>query len=730
MLEQAIRYFLPHHAKAHEYDAAHLDQYRKDRLATIIAIALLVPCLPYALMFGWLGAMWSAFSMILGMFMYLATLFSLQRFAASNVASVLIVLALMNNYVLISWETGGNMSSVTYAFVMLPIVGLLIGSKRLCLIALALIIALFAGFSFVAESGYVFPHLIPPNARNIVDISIFAAVTALGTVMLIAFENGRVETQANLAKEQAATRGKVDEAIANLAAQQKIQHDRDEQLLRDSEAQRQELERGAESVLAAMQRFASGDLTASVDVQSTTIVGKIASGFNAASEQMRTLVAQVQESVQNTSKISQHISKSSNDVASTAEQQVKQTAHIASAVEEVARTVAETAHTTTEAALLAQKSGAEAQHGERVVAEAVAKIHEIARVVQDSATIVQRLGDSSAEIGEIVQVIEEIADQTNLLALNAAIEAARAGDQGRGFAVVADEVRKLAERTAQATKQIGATIRQIQKETDQAVKGIQRGNTEVREGLSLAEQAGKALSGIVASVNEVQSLVRSVAAASEQQATTSENVAQSVEAISMSVEQSTFSINDVARSAEQMQNVTAHLERLTSRFNAGERASLSSSQSRQISRRASPLLESKNSADVFFRNKYIVIAFNRAENLVEGVWTSATAQMRNAEFQECVTQFAKAAEAHHPHGLYIDALENTHVVTPELGAWHDAEIAPRYIAAGVRKLGFLAPAQAITQSSTEDIFEADTAKSAFEVRFFSEEKKLREWLRG
>ena len=730
MLERMIRYFLPHHANAHEYDAEQLNQYRKDRLSTIIAAALILPYPPYILLFGNLGAIVSAFSLGLAMVLYVCALFTLRRYAASHVASLLILLALLISYAPVAWETGGNMSSVPYTFVLLPIVALLIGSKRLCIIAVIVIVTLFGGFSLVAESSYTFPNLIPANLRNVIDASIFAAGAILSTVMVLAFENGRIQMQEALVHERAATQNKVDDALANLAAQQEAQHKRDAELLRNSEAQHQEFEHSAESVVAAMQRFASGDLTASVEVQSSTIIGKIASGFNVATEQMRTLVAQVQESVQNTSEISRHISKSSNDVAATAEEQVRQTAQIASAVEEVARTVAETAHTTTEAASLAQKSGVDAQHGERVVAEAVAKIHEIARVVQDSATIVQRLGDSSAEIGEIVQVIEEIADQTNLLALNAAIEAARAGDQGRGFAVVADEVRKLAERTAQATKQIGTTIRQIQKETDQAVKGIQRGNTEVREGLSLAEQAGKALSGIVASVHEVQSLVRSVAVASEQQATTSEDVAQSVETISMSVEQSMFSINDVARSAEQLQNLTTHLERLTSRFNVGERASLSSSQRRQDTRKALPLLQSNNSASVFFQNKYIVISFNRAENLVEGVWTDATATMRNHEFQACVEQVASAAEAYKPHGLYVDALENAHVVTPELGAWHDTEIAPRYIAAGVRKLGFLAPAQAITQASTEDLFEAETAKAAFQVRFFSDERKLREWLRG
>ena len=130
--------------------------------------------------------------------------------------------------------------------------------------------------------------------------------------------------------------------------------------------------------------------------------------------------------------------------------------------------------------------------GEKMIDETVGVMNRVNDIVKTSAAIIEGLGSKSDQIGQVIDLINDIADQTNLLALNAAIEAARAGEHGRGFAVVADEVRKLAERTTSATKEIGATIKAMQAEAHQAVLAAEKGVSEVEIGLEETKKSGDA----------------------------------------------------------------------------------------------------------------------------------------------------------------------------------------------------------------------------------------------
>jgi len=140
----------------------------------------------------------------------------------------------------------------------------------------------------------------------------------------------------------------------------------------------------------------------------------------------------------------------------------------------------------------------------------------IRETIQETSKRIKRLGESSQEIGNIVELINDIAEQTNILALNASIQASMAGEAGRGFAVVADEVQRLAERSANATKQIEVLVRTIQSDTNEAVVSMERSTTDVVGGALLAENAGAALEEIEQVSNQIASLVQNISGTARQ----------------------------------------------------------------------------------------------------------------------------------------------------------------------------------------------------------------------
>ena len=318
-----------------------------------------------------------------------------------------------------------------------------------------------------------------------------------------------------------------------------------------------------------LEQMAAGDLTVRMNGEYKGDFAIIKESINGLADSFSSALSDVTEAVQATASASNEISSSSEEMAAGAQEQSSQTTEVAGAVEQMTKTIMETTKNSSTAAEAAKNSGIIAKEGGRVVAETIEGMNRVAEVVKQSAEMVHTLGKNSDQIGEIVQVIDDIADQTNLLALNAAIEAARAGEQGRGFAVVADEVRKLAERTTKATKEIASMIKQIQKDTEGAVESMNQGTNEVTKGKELANKAGDSLREIIAGADEVVDMVTQVAAASEEQSSAAEQISKNIEGISNVTQESAAGVQQIARAAEDLNRLTINLQELVSRFKIG-----------------------------------------------------------------------------------------------------------------------------------------------------------------
>ncbi len=277
------------------------------------------------------------------------------------------------------------------------------------------------------------------------------------------------------------------------------------------------------------------------------------------------LVAESARSVaDNVSSASRQISDQVSQASRGAEMQRSRVSETARAMTQMNETVIDVARSATQAADVAAKAREQAQDGSRIVANVVEGIAIVDGCAKDLKTGMDDLGKQAEGIGEIINVINDIADQTNLLALNAAIEAARAGEAGRGFAVVADEVRKLAEKTMQATREVGTVITGIQKGTYSNIQNVERAAQAIASATTLASASGESLAAIVSLVDAAADQVRTIATASEEQSATSDEINRSLDSVSAVSSETSMAMKEASHAVESLtKQATSLLELVT-----------------------------------------------------------------------------------------------------------------------------------------------------------------------
>ncbi len=311
-------------------------------------------------------------------------------------------------------------------------------------------------------------------------------------------------------------------------------------------------------LLDGITSLADGDLTGELTV-TQDFTGSLADSLNFTVQTLRDLVGtinttsgEIGSAASSTSALTQQMSKAS-------ENQAKDIVLATQAIAGASSSLSEMAFNAERLAVQAKSSVEVAHNGAATVGRTIAGMSNLREQIQDTAKRIKRLGESSQEIGEIIEFIDEIAEQTNTLALNASIQAAMAGEAGRGFAVVAEQVQQLASRAGAYTRQVETLVKTIQNDTQEAITSMERSTGNVVSGAQNAEEAGLALTRIESSTQELSRFIEDVAFAAREQSAGTTRLAGSMQGIrEVAVETST--------AANQAADSVGHLNQLAGKL--------------------------------------------------------------------------------------------------------------------------------------------------------------------
>jgi twitching motility protein PilJ len=306
-------------------------------------------------------------------------------------------------------------------------------------------------------------------------------------------------------------------------------------------------------LLDEMGDLSEGDLTVRAQVKET-ITGAIADSVNYTIDSLRDVVVEINRATEQVNSATDTAKGTSVALLEAAEMQSQQITDTTKAVDGMTSSIRQVSTNASAAAEVAQRSLQAATQGSQAVQNTIVGMNGIREQIQETSKRIKRLGESSQEISEIVELISDITEQTNILALNAAIQAASAGEAGRGFTVVAEEVQRLAERSSEATKQIGAIVKTIQTDTNSAVAAMEKSTEGVVEGARLSDAAGQALTEIETVTTNLAQLIQAISTATVAQTEAASQVTENMQQIQ---EITTLTTDGTKQTTESIMQLTA-----------------------------------------------------------------------------------------------------------------------------------------------------------------------------
>lgn len=315
-----------------------------------------------------------------------------------------------------------------------------------------------------------------------------------------------------------------------------------------------------------MLSLAEGDFKHRVPNSGSREFNEILTGFRNMQVNLRAIIADVISGSTRVKDNAESLTKLAENLMDRSQQQSDGINSVASALEELSVSVSEITEATNNSSKHANHAMSVVNEGADSMVKSTEATGEVTEVVGIARERIEELNHAVTRISSVTRTITEIAEKTNLLALNAAIEAARAGDAGRGFAVVANEVRNLAEMTRQSTKEIGATVNEVQNGTQKALEVMEQATIKVQNGTSLIEQANSKLVEIHQSSKGVAQSAGDISAMLEQQSQASLEVANSMETMSALTESNLSGIKELGQSAQTLASTSRELRKLVQHF--------------------------------------------------------------------------------------------------------------------------------------------------------------------